>query len=266
LYPFPEFDRPDDNNIDYGQFALPIRDKGYFRWSYGGVKSTDSYRAWQPLVSEFPPFSRATIGDQILYAKASKACGALIDSSFLTKSEKSELMEFTRIHSGCFVSLTEAQNLTEQSLLLVNFRDQTCDLKESSDLKDFFRFNAASKVSWRIDQGSELGFMSKFQLFPATSDITVRMKALNRRDLLKIQMLFQIIPIDAEKQGPISLCITDIDQKRSECSIQALDLNGQTKIGLPNWSLRKNTVRLSVKISPLEGTEVAKWGVTLSSK
>jgi hypothetical protein len=266
FYPFPEFDRSDDNNIDYGQFALPIRDKGYFRWSYGGVKSTDSYRAWQPLVSEFPPFSRATIRTQILYAKASRACGALIDSSFLTKSEKSELMEFTRIHSECFVSLMERQNLSEQSLLLVNFQDPTCDLKESSDLIEFFRFNADSKVSWRIDQGSELGFRSKFQLFPATSEVSVRMKALNPGDFQKIQMLFQIIPIDVEKQGPIRLCITDIDQKRSECRIQILDLNGQTQMGLPNWTLRKNTLRLSVKISPLESTEVAKWGVTLSGK
>lgn len=266
LYPFPEFDRPDDNNIDYGQVAIPIRDKGYFRWSYGGVKSTESYNAWQPLVSEFPPFSRAKIATQILYAKSSKACGAIIDSSFLTKSEKKEIIEFTRIHSDCVVSLTDAQNLSDQSLLLVDFRDSKCDLEKSVNLTEFFLFNADSHVSWRIDQGSELGFSSIFQMFPATSEVNVRMKARNLSDLQKIQLLFQIILVNEEKQTPITLCITDINQRRSECRNQILDSNGQTKMGLPNWTLRKNALRLSVKISPLVSKEVAKWGFVVSSK
>ena len=128
IYPFPEFDYPNDSNIDYGLLKLPLATNN-FKWSYGGIKSTSDFQNYQNLISEVPNFSRADLVTQIQKFKSLGACGTLIDKTYLNNQENVTLSELTRSANriGCINNLPGERVNGESRYIYLSLSGQICN-------------------------------------------------------------------------------------------------------------------------------------------
>jgi hypothetical protein len=261
IYPFPEFDRPDDKNIDYGQLQIPLLDEGFFRWSYAGIKATENFTTWQPLISEFPPFARASIGEQISYSELIGACGALIDRTYLNEFELNEFEKILVKRSQCVSDLKGSITDSESRFVSISFRGEKCklatELGETIGLDD----SPSKKLLWRIDQSSDLGFVGSFQVFPLASTINLRLRA-NLKDntagyVLKIK-IFSENPIN-ESQFKLQIS----NSKNGEVqSIQIRpDSQGLAQIQLPPTLLSGELEKFSASLLSIKEQENVRWGI-----
>lgn len=261
IYPFPEFDRPDDKNIDYGQLQIPLLDEGFFRWSYAGIKATENFTTWQPLISEFPPFARASIGEQISYSELIGACGALIDRTYLNEFELNEFEKILVKRSQCVSEFKGPIADSETRFVSISFRGERCkfttELGETIGLDD----SPSKKLLWRIDQSSDLGFVGSFQVFPLASTINLRLRA-NLKDntagyVLKIK-IFSENPIN-ESQFKLQIS----NSKNGEVqSIQIRpDSQGLAQIQLPPTLLSGELEKFSASLLSIKEQENVRWGI-----
>lgn len=261
IYPFPEFDRPDDQNIDYGQLQLPILDDGYFRWSYAGIKATQNFARWQPLVSEFPPFSRAGIVSQIEYAYAVGACGSLIDKTYLNDSEILDLGKLSV--NGCTSELRGTRLENRSRYVSVSYLGDLCQLNISPSIKKLASDSASEKMIWRIDQSSTLGFQDVWQIFPHTSSINARVKTVSKEDSSDLFLRIRVLSPKALNTLEFNICVSNLETNEKQCVDFSSNGNGFGEVQLPQSLLGGKVLRFSVSLSSNGENEVSGWGIQI---
>jgi len=266
LYPFPEFDRPDDKNIDYGQLQLPIIDEGFFRWSYAGIKGTENFATWQPLISEFPPFTRAQIEDQVSYAEFLGACGVLIDRTFLTEVENRAYGVIGGREPSCISELSGPTTDTGSRYVSINFYETECKSTPAPDSKNLMDYSPPKELVWRIDQPSELVFKGLFQVFPVSTSISVRLKA----DLNPIEEPYLInIKIFSEAEldpSQYTVLLTNLKNGEIANFTVAPNSEGAATVQLPSSYVTGKLEKFSVALASYPGTEVSSWGIQIGAE
>ncbi len=266
LYPFPEFDVQNDQNIDYGQLQVPILDDGYFKWSYAGIKATSNFVAWQPLISEFPPFSRASIEDQIKYAKSIGACGALIDRTYLIESENRDLNRVFQSKDFCISELAGTHNantnqVSQNRYVSVSFIGNECQLSIPKDLVKLAAESTSGKFVWRIDQSSTMPYNGGWQVFPYSSTINARVRA--QMDNERSTLVLRVRGISAESlaNASLSICITHKNSGVVSCSDAESNLDGIAEIKLPQELINGKMEQFSVSLKNNSVIEISSWGI-----
>jgi len=266
LYPFPEFDRPDDKNIDYGQLQLAIIDEGYFRWSYAGIKATENFRTWQPLISEFPPFTRANLYDQVNYAESLGACGVLIDRTFLNEVEILDLGMILKKRASCISELSRPSADTSSRYTSINFHETFCKSKSEPGPKPLVDYSPPKNLIWRIDQSSELSFNGLFQVFPASTSINLRLRSdLNRIEqsyLLKIRILSD----EQLDKSQFTVLLNNFKNGEIQSFVVAPNSVGVASIQLPSSLVTGKTEKFSVTLMSTGKSEVLSWGIQIGAK
>ena len=269
LYPFPEFDRADDKNIDYGQLQLSILDEGYFRWSYGGIKATENFRTWQPLVSEFPPFARVSIAEQISYGSLVNACGALIDRSYLTQGENLDLQALLKDSSVCVSELDGPLIENQARYVTAKYRDVNCRLNSSQELKELALDSFGKTFVWRVDQPSEFGFEDSYQMFPSSTPINIRLRAASPNSYSSLILRFKIVSDNLSNDLLRSLKISNLENGETQIYRIKFDSQGLSRIELPTTLITGELERITLTLSggeTGETGEIDRWGIQLGAQ
>jgi hypothetical protein len=247
LYPFPEYDRPDDNNIDYAQLDLPLVDDGYFKWSAPVIKGTKNAAAFHPLASVQPPFNRANLQFQIEYAAALGFCGAVVDRSLLNSAEALDLEKLkSSSKPGCAVEL---KGEAPQSVV------------------DFQKYSVITDLLWQIDQPYGLKYINQWQVFPSNSLIGLRLvksKNLNGHDLI---FNIQVSLRDTNKRiDSISVCVRKSGSLVNDCEAFVLDRENRLQLPIKPEYLTTSLVKLELSLSPKSAALVENWGLVIQKR
>ena len=266
IYPFPEFDRPDDQNIDYGQLQIPIIDRGYFRWSYAGIKGTENFANWQFLISEFPPFARANLDEQVDFAQSLGACGVLIDRTYLNESENLNLGEILKDRASCTSELSGPRLGASSRFVSINLRETVCKLGFVAASQSFVENSPTKKIVWRIDQSSELGFNGLYQVFPTTSTINLRLRAERNSNQDVYLMWIRMFSDEQLDNSKYTVSLTNLDHGQIESFEFAPNSEGETSIQLPSTLVTGKIEKFSVTLKSSGKSEVSSWGIQIGTR
>jgi hypothetical protein len=266
LYPFPEFDRPDDKNIDYGQLQLPIIDHGYFRWSYGGIKATENFKVWQPLVSEFPPFARASIGDQITYGSFVGACGAVVDRSYLNEQEKVDLQKLLATPSMCSSELDGPIIDNQARFATIKYQGKMCKLKSNPNLEKLAVESLDKGFVWRLDQSSEIGFMDSYQMFSTSTSINVRFREEQSSSVSGLILRVMLVSDNLTDDSSRTLTISSLKNSETQSFRIQFDKDGLGWVELPTGITQGELKRFSISLTDEGRGEIDTWGIQLGKR
>jgi len=265
IYPYPEFDIPNDNAGDYAGISLPSEDPGYFRWSSPAIKDTYAWKALQPLVSQSPNFARVKLSYALQYGSALGACAALIDRAQLTMNETSELVDLQDA-SNCQINLSGEKFGDSSRYLLYHFK-QGCPAIFSKEIEKYAKSNASGDYLWKVDQAFGIEFLNEFQMFLTNSAINVRViSGSNLEPTPTYYWRFRFLP--NEKGGKlknVKICKREVSSDINSCTNQRLDASGYTTIFPSKGDLRPGLHKIEFTLpESLSGELVGKnWGVVL---
>jgi len=265
IYPFPEFDIPNDNNIDYAHLELPLVNSRYFQWSYGGIKSTENFSPWQQLVSEYPPFYRANLNNQILYASKMGACGAVIDVSYLVPAEILELNKIINVFSPCVRALPGPNFDNRSRYYSINFKEKTCNERLGRANNLALVNNPETDLTWRIDQPISLEFKSDWQLFDPETPISVRTYV--KSNVNKSDVILSVRVADSMNSIQESeVCIFRKDQSDSLCKEINFNSNGIANVSISDFIIKDKIDKFSVSLDLHSKESVKNWGIKINLK
>jgi hypothetical protein len=265
IYPFPEFDIPNDNNIDYAHLELPLVNSRYFQWSYGGIKSTENFSPWQQLVSEYPPFYRANLNNQILYASKMGACGAVIDVSYLVPAEILELNKIINAFSPCVRALPGPNFDNRSRYYSINFKEKTCNERLGRANNLALVNNPETDLTWRIDQPISLEFKSDWQLFDPETPISVRTYV--KSNVNKSDVILSVRVADSMNSIQESeVCIFRKDQSDSLCKEINFNSNGIANVSISDFIIKDKIDKFSVSLDLHSKESVKNWGIKINLK
>jgi hypothetical protein len=268
LYPFPEYDRPDDNNIDYAQLDLPLVDDGYFKWSAPVIKGTKNAAAFHPLASVQPPFNRANLQFQIEYAAALGFCGAVVDRSLLNSAEALDLEKLkSSSKPGCAVELKGEEYQGQARFISLKLAGFTCKLEAPQSVVDFQKYSVITDLLWQIDQPYGLKYINQWQVFPSNSLIGLRLvksKNLNGHDLI---FNIQVSLRDTNKRiDSISVCVRKSGSLVNDCEAFVLDRENRLQLPIKPEYLTTSLVKLELSLSPKSAALVENWGLVIQKR
>lgn len=222
LYPHPEFDYPNDSNIDYSYLELPYQDNGKLRWSSGAIKSSANFSPYQSFISEYPPFPRASLLSQLYLSSGFGSCGSIVDRTLLNSREITELealQEAGGKAAFCFAGMQgKILTLSNRYLLFTELGDCPSSQTEIEDLETNARIainNWKNNLVWRFDAPGEFGFVNGLQYFSSTN-IPVRFIQ-NDKLASQITWLYQInAPLNA-KDVNFEICAHNWKFKVEKC-------------------------------------------------
>jgi hypothetical protein len=268
LYPFPEYDRPDDNNIDYAQLDLPLVDDGYFKWSAPVIKGTKNAAAFHPLASVQPPFNRANLQFQIEYAAALGFCGAVVDRSLLNSAEDLALEKLkSSSKPGCAIELKGEEYQGQARFISFKLTGFTCEREAPQSVVDFQKYSVIADFLWQIDQPYGLKYINQWQVFPSNSPIGIRLvksKNLKGHDLI---FNIQVSPLDTNKRlDSISVCLRKSGSLVNDCEAFVLDRESRLQVPIKREYLTTSLVKLEISLSPKSVGLVENWGLVVQKR
>jgi hypothetical protein len=252
VYPFPEFDTPDDAVNDYAQFLVSINDRRYFKWSYGGIKATENAKYFQQMFSEFPPFTRATLKLQSDYANSMGACAIFIDRDALNNSERAGLQSLLDGYpEKCVVShqLGNSERYVE-----IDLHSKLCRSVPNYVTQELYSRFKTSDFLWRVDEPGNLQITNNGTFFEAKTKLHLRLMPIDKK-ANTIKVYFQ----SSQSDKPAKVCFSTNNLKETICEISKIVsknqsvvefkmLNQVNKVGKfilyldPDW-VTKNAVR-----------------------
>ena len=264
VYPFPEFDRPDDSNIDYAELDLPMTDNGYFRWSYPAVKDTTNWSAFQPLISEQPPFPRASLNYQLSYARALGACGAVIDRTLLTADEQTELSQIATSSLPCFKNLPGEAFQGAQRFASLSFGTKNCGTSASASIADFAKKNLTANILWRVDSPGGLKYIDKWQVFTSASPIAIRLiKSKKTRAKAPIYS-FLFTPVKGMAPlTTVKVCHRKMTDVAINCQNVTVNSKGEGSFVGDDSQLRTSLQKYEFTIAPESSGQIENWGLVV---
>jgi hypothetical protein len=263
IYPFPEFDIPNDNNIDYAHLELPLINSNYFQWSYGGIKSTENFSPWQQLVSEYPPFYRANLSNQILYASKMGACGAVIDVSYLVPAEILELNKIMNQFSPCVKALPGANFDSRSRYYSINFKEKNCKERLTRANNLALVNKSESDLTWRIDQPTSLEFESDWQLFDTETPVSVRTYVksnVNKSDVILSVRIEDSMSGIRESE----VCLFRKNQRDISCKEIYFNEDGFANVSITDFIIKDKIDKFSVALRPYTRESLKNWGIQIN--
>jgi hypothetical protein len=264
VYPYPEFDIPNDSVGDYASIAIAAQDYGYFKWSSPSIKDTYGWKALQPLVSQSPNFARVDVRYSLEYGKALGACAALIDRAQLTNSEEKELSALAAT-SNCFSSL-KGETFGMSSRYVIHQYKSECPRDIQNETIDFARSNQKGGYLWKIDQAYGIEFVNGIQMFPTESVINMRfISGSDKINPLTLKFFFDDIEESASYQKNVRICNYNISLNQKSCIQRQMTKEQviELKINSNDISSGLNKVELSLQDSEITTRVKGKWGVVL---
>lgn len=267
LTPFPEFDNPADNTGDYSYFDLPLATSGRFEWMNGSFKNTWENRFFEPLYSQQPNFVRSTIEFQVSYVEAMSACGAIIDRTALTSSEREEVSALKdRLAENlpdCMLSIPGEIFQESPRFILYKLTIRECKDLLKKEAKYFWSLTNSNNFVWRIDSPFAQKMISSFQLFPTNLPIAFRLKA---NDRFRSNQQAAIIVRHYRSSNvpdfkPREFCISTLRQAEI-CSLSR-NVSGDQVILLPQRFIETGISTLSIRSKNPESS--MSWGVFLAT-
>lgn len=261
IYPYPEFDSPRDSNGDYGLFELPFVDTQGFRWSYGAIKNTDAARHYAPFVSQQPPFSRISLGQQIQYWAALRPCAAVIDRTYLYAEEQRELDTFlaTRLRA-CIRPLKGEKFNDSPRFVAIDFINVSCKPRIGALTQQLINMAADNNILWQPMTVGVERFERYWAMMPSGSTHQLMYSVRNSRSSLDVRISALILedgkPYSKEL---VELCISDLETK---CYRVTTNSAGLIEIPLTLVASDKSHSMMSVSISVDSGSPL-EWGVIL---
>lgn len=262
IYPFPEFDRPDDRNLDYAHFQLPLHDSGYFKWSYGAVKNTFDSDANLALALQVPPFARPSLRTQISAYESYSPCGYVVDSSLLIESERGELSEIlSELPPECRYELPGAQFEAKSRYQVLRSEAVTC----SGILRDpeFLPINIETEAdfAWQYLSVQTDSWESAFPLTLVTNQISIAYSNLSDTEI------FAFLHIDTKSRLPsrqeILLNVCYEQSTAQTCTELEAKSDGVTRLAVGDIE-RAGVISFSIQSPSLEGDD--KWSVVLRAE
>jgi len=262
VYPFPEYERSDDNNFDYSQLALPLADVGYFRWSAGSIKSTGNSRAWQNLASVQPNFVRTSIQYQLDYARALGACGSVADISLFIPSERKELSKILDLSEKSCVKWLPGEEFEGRSRFVsIRFSGDDCRINIDDSLKNFAKSNLQSDTIWQVDQPYGLNYSNEWQMFSNSTAINFRLVTSDNSDNKGVGIHLKVIWLTGSvKTSSLNLCLRAQNSDNKECQVVTLDSKGQARIPINSKYLTDTITKLELSLSPESYNSISQWG------
>jgi hypothetical protein len=265
VYPFPEYERSDDNNFDYSQLALPLVDDGYFRWSAGSIKSTGNSRAWQNLASVQPNFVRTSIQYQLDYARALGACGSVADISLFIPSERKEFSNILDLsEKSCVKWLPGEEFEGRPRFVSIRFSGNDCRINIEDSLKNFARSNLQSDIIWQVDQPYGLNYINEWQMFSNLTAINFRLVTSDNPDNKDVSISLKVIWLtDSVKTSSINVCLRAQNSDNKECQDLTLDSNRLARLPINSKYLTDSITKLELSLSPESINSISQWGFVI---
>jgi hypothetical protein len=214
VYPFPEFDTPDDAVNDYAQFLVSINDNKYFKWTYGGIKATENAKYFQQLYSEFPPFTRATLKLQLDYANSMGACAIFIDRDALNNFERADLQSLLDGYpEKCVVShkLGNSERYVE-----IDIHSKPCKPAPNYVAQELYsRFKNADFL-WRVDEPANLQITNNGTFFEAKTKLHLRLTPIDKK-AKTVRVYFQSTFQSGQSAKPAKVCFLTSNMKDTVC-------------------------------------------------
>jgi len=270
LYPYPEFDRPDDAVGDYAAIMLPAEDLNYFRWSSPAIKNSYDWISIQPLVSENPNFARVSPTYSIEYAKALGACAVLVDRAMLTSTETVDFDD-NQIKPECKFDLPGEKFNNGSRFQVIKLLGELCRIKVSKEVMDFASSNSSGRYLWKIDQAYGIEYREGVQIFSTSAAINTRViRGLNVNK--QNTYLWKVSFYDESKReifgSEISVCKLYINQLVQHCGKHKSDSKGRLEIPANSQELSDGLKKYEFKIENTETIPkgVFYWGLSLYQK
>lgn len=268
IYPFPEYDRPDDNNIDYAQLDLPILDNGYFRWSGPAIKGTKNWSNFQALASVQPPFNRADLKFQIEYAQALSACGAIVDRSLLTDVEDESLQAMiVSSKPSCVHELPGEQFEKESRFMIFELQKRDCTIKASPKVLEFKNRSVFMDLLWQIDQPYGLEYIDQWQMFPNTSPIGLRLVQSENSKVMDLVFNIKVsLPKTKRSTNFLNFCVRKTGSVGNACQSIKLEKDNQLRLPVDPSYISTSVTKLEITLASDSATLIEKWGVVIQSR
>lgn len=270
IYPYPEFDRPDDAVGDYASIMLPGEDPGYFKWSSPAIKNSHEWKSIQPLVSENPNFARVSPTYTIEYAAALGACAVLVDRAMLTEPEINEFV-VRKVKSQCKVDLPGERFDNEARFQVIKISGEFCSFPLSKVITEFASSNNSGKFIWKIDQAYGVKFVSDVQIFPVSSAINSRVT--QGLKYTQGNRYSWIISFYDENMNQVSgsqfnVCKLYVNKLDRDCFTYSVNQKDQIEIFANEQELSKELMKFEFTLENIEKSpnKISYWGIKLLQK
>ena len=264
IYPYPEFDIPDDSVGDYAGIAIAAQDYGYFKWSSPSIKDTYDWKALQPLASQSPNFSRIDVEYSIEYGKALGACAALIDRAQLTNNENKELSDLAT-NSNCYSNL-EGEKFGIIPRYVIYQYGSECPRVTRTETIDFAKSNQDGSYLWKIDQPFGLKFVNEFQMFPTESVINIRfISASKRANPPTFKFFFLDESESGDDQRNVKICYSNFTSNRHSCVQSKVNKKRVIELKLNSNEISSGLNKIEFSLQEFENFPIisGNWGVVL---
>lgn len=261
IYPFPEYDSPNDSNGDYGLFDLPLVDDHRFRWSYGAIKNTDAARHYAPFVSQQPPFARISLGQQIQYWAALRPCGAVIDRAYLYVSEQQELDAIqVKGQRECARPLKGEKFKDSSRFVLIDFSITACQPHIGALTQQLVTMANSNEILWQPMTVGVERFERYWAMLPAESPHQLMYSVRGDRTALDVRMLVLVLAgTKPFANQPVDLCVSDVETICYPCFTNSA---GLMELPLTLFASDQLHSMLSVSITANSDTPL-EWGAIL---
>jgi len=209
IYPYPEYDSPNDSNGDFGLFDLPLVDDHRFRWSYGAIKNTDAARHYAPFVSQQPPFARMSLGQQIQYWAALQPCGAVIDRTYLYVNELQELDAIlAKSQRECARPLMGEKFKDSSRFVLLDFSTAACQPRIGALTEQLVTMANSNEILWQPMTVGIERFERYWAMIPAGSPHQLMYSVRGNRTALDVRILALVLAgTKPFANQPVELCV-----------------------------------------------------------
>ena len=268
LYPFPEYERADDNNFDYSQLSLPLLDDGYFRWSAAGIKSTLNFKAWQPLTSVQPNFARANIAYQLEYARSLGACGSVVDRTLLTETESKDLSAYLfDQNTFCLKNLLGEEFGGSSRFLSIAYNAPNCERQVNPNIDNFAKSNLQSEILWQIDQPYGLKYLDQWQIFPSSSPIGLRLVEFTNANRTLNFFKIRVSPIESKVPfTSLTVCARSIGSIEGSCHALRVGKENSMQLQIRSEYLSNTLQKIELYLKPESAALIENWGVVIENK
>lgn len=207
LVPFPEFDNPSDNNIDYAQFDLLLADNSYFKWGVGTFKNTVENKIYENLYSQQPNFIRASLLFSLNYLKATGMCGVVLDRSLMTNDENVEfetLQQSNNLQKNNCISDLGGEKFKKLSRYFsFDFLNTKCILPNLETARDFYNHIINNKLIWKNDSPYGKKYINGLQYFDYRNEIKLIVRPTENVD----QTSFKIYIDSNTSDKKLEICV-----------------------------------------------------------
>jgi hypothetical protein len=177
IQPFPEFDRPDDNNIDYASFDLILAGNSHFKWGIGTFKNTYENKLYENLYSQLPNFARTDLPFLLNYLKASGMCGVVLDRTLMTQNETYSFESFlkpkSQIPPVCISDLGGEKYENISRFFSFDLSNNKCKFPGYTDALKLFKLNDTNNLIWKNNTAYGIKYENGFQFFKSSNEISL---------------------------------------------------------------------------------------------